>query len=320
MVLELGAGGRATRPSRPASPPGRSTRPQPPANSVSPLNRRPSSSASRQTEPSVWPGRVEDAQADLAEPDLAALGQLDRRHGRRDLERRAERLRDRSSRSRSSGWTAISAPVCAATAALSPMWSQWPWVETISLSVQSRAASSSAIQASDGIAVSIAIASRDPRVGEDVDVGRDRPDDPAEALHQRGRRARQAASRASRACSRRSGRSSCWPCPRSAARRRSASVPAIVDVGGPVHRSSRRPSPSRGPSRASRRPRCPGAWPWALITAWSGGVQLGDLHVDVEPGADEADADLGRRLEVGVVDDLDRSRRPGRTGRPGSGR
>src|SRR6187399_2047714 len=40
------------------------------------------------------------------------------------------------------------------------MWSQWPCVETISLSVQSRAASSSAIHASDGIAVSMAIASR----------------------------------------------------------------------------------------------------------------------------------------------------------------
>ena len=40
------------------------------------------------------------------------------------------------------------------------MWSQCPWVETISLSVQSRAASSSAIQARLGVAVSIAIASR----------------------------------------------------------------------------------------------------------------------------------------------------------------
>ena len=55
----------------------------------------------------------------------------------------------------------MSAPVCAATAALSPMWSQWPWVLTISLSVQSRWSSASAIQASDGVAVSIAIASRD---------------------------------------------------------------------------------------------------------------------------------------------------------------
>ena len=55
----------------------------------------------------------------------------------------------------------MSAPVCSATAALSPMWSQWPCVLTISLSVQSRSASAPAIQASDGVAVSIAIASRD---------------------------------------------------------------------------------------------------------------------------------------------------------------
>ncbi len=54
----------------------------------------------------------------------------------------------------------MSAPVCAATAALSPMWSQWPWVETISLSVQARSASSAAIQSRHGMAVSIAIASR----------------------------------------------------------------------------------------------------------------------------------------------------------------
>ena len=53
----------------------------------------------------------------------------------------------------------MSAPVWAATAALSPMWSQWPCVETINLSVQPRSASSSAIQANDGMAVSIAIAS-----------------------------------------------------------------------------------------------------------------------------------------------------------------
>ena len=40
-------------------------------------------------------GRVEDAQADLAERDDAALGQLDGRDRRRDLERRVERLRVR---------------------------------------------------------------------------------------------------------------------------------------------------------------------------------------------------------------------------------
>src|SRR6266508_3557589 len=39
------------------------------------------------------------------------------------------------------------------------MWSQWPWVVTIRRRVHSRAASSPAIQARHGVAVSIAIAS-----------------------------------------------------------------------------------------------------------------------------------------------------------------
>ena len=64
----------------------------------------------------------------------------------------------------------------------------------------------------------------------------------------------------------------------------------------------------------------PGAWPWALITRPLRRLLLGHLHVHDEAGADEADADLRRRLEVGGVDDLDLSRRPARTGRPGSGR
>ncbi len=84
----------ASRPSDAAitssSPPGRSVRPQPPANSVSPLNSRPSSADRRQTDPGVWPGRVEHLQADLAETDLAALRQLDGRHRGHDLERRRD--------------------------------------------------------------------------------------------------------------------------------------------------------------------------------------------------------------------------------------
>ena len=36
--------------------------------------------------------RVQHAEPDLAEPDLAALGQLDRGYGRRDLERRPQWL------------------------------------------------------------------------------------------------------------------------------------------------------------------------------------------------------------------------------------
>ena len=78
------------------SPPGRSTRPQPPANRVSPLKSRPSSSASRQTEPSVWPGVCRTRRRISPNRTIAALGQLDRRHGRRDLERRADGLRVRA--------------------------------------------------------------------------------------------------------------------------------------------------------------------------------------------------------------------------------
>ena len=125
------------------------------------------------------PGRVQDPEPDLAEPDQPALGQLDGRHRRHDLERRPDRLAGvRGGRGRPGG-RRCRRPCGRRRAALSPMWSQWPWVETMSLSVQSRAASSSAIQASDGVAVSIAIASRVARIGEDVDVGRDGPDDPA---------------------------------------------------------------------------------------------------------------------------------------------
>jgi len=65
-----------------------------------------------------------------------------------------------SRRWRSAGCTAIGAPVCAATAALSPMWSQCPWVLTISLRVQPRSSSAPVIQGRDGVAVSMAIASR----------------------------------------------------------------------------------------------------------------------------------------------------------------
>ena len=84
---------------------------------MSPLNSRPSSSASRQTEPSVWPGVCSTPQADLAEPDLAALGQLHGRDRRRDLERGDRAARAGGAGGASAGWTAMSAPVCAATAA-----------------------------------------------------------------------------------------------------------------------------------------------------------------------------------------------------------
>ena len=64
----------------------------------------------------------------------------------------------------------------------------------------------------------------------------------------------------------------------------------------------------------------PGAWPWALMTRPVRRLHLGELHVHDEPGADEPDADLGRRLEMGVVDDLDRLDARTALTRPGSGR
>ncbi len=68
----------------------------------------------------------------------------------------------------------MSAPVAALTAALSPMWSQWRWVETMSLSVQPRSASWPVSQATHGVAVSMAIASRlasSPRIQTLVATG-----------------------------------------------------------------------------------------------------------------------------------------------------
>ena len=84
-----------------------------------------------------------------------------------------------------------------------------------------------------------------------------------------------------------------------------ASVPAMLTSAS---QSMRVPpaSPSDRRIWAVASTALPGAWPWALIVAASGRGHLGELHVDHEPGADEADADLGRGLEMRVVDDLDR--------------
>ena len=95
-----------------------------------------------------------------------------------------------------------------------------------------------------------------------------------------------------------------------------ARVPGDVDVGVPVHDGRavgavRQAHLGGGVDGAARRlavrlDRGPVGW-----------LLLRELHVDHEPGADEPDPDLGRRLEVGRVDDLDASRRRVRTGRPG---
>ena len=143
-----------------AEPPGRSTRPNEPANSVSPLYRRPASRVEQADRALGVAGRVQDPQPDGPEPDLAALGELDGGHRRRDLERRPQRLAGRSAGRHRADGRRSGRPCARRPAALSPMWSQWPWVQTISLSVQSRASSSPATHSSDGIAVSIAMASR----------------------------------------------------------------------------------------------------------------------------------------------------------------
>ena len=49
-----------------------------------------------------------------------------------------------------------------------------------------------------------------------------------------------------------------------------ASVPGDQDVGRPVHRRRALGAARRAPCSPSRRPRDPGAWPWALSTARSG--------------------------------------------------
>ena len=75
------------------SPPGRSTLPHPPANKVSPLKRSPSSSASRQTEPSVCPGvwrtRRRISPNRMSPPSASSTAGTDGD----DLERRPHRLR-----------------------------------------------------------------------------------------------------------------------------------------------------------------------------------------------------------------------------------
>ena len=132
--------GPAIRPSAPGEPPGRSTLPQPLAKSVSPLKRRPSSADHRQTDPSVWPGvwrtvrRISPKRISPPSASSTAGTQGGISNG-------AQSGCGSVSRSASSGWTAIGAPVCSAIAALSPKWSQWPWVVTMSFSVQSRSAS-----------------------------------------------------------------------------------------------------------------------------------------------------------------------------------
>ena len=161
-VLEVAPAARATPRSRRRSHPGGRPGPSRRRTACRRCRARRRRHRAGTREPGVWPGVWRTRRRIDAEADLAALGQLDRGHRRHELERRREHRggSTRASRGRPGGRR--SRRRCrAATAALSPMWSQWPWVLTISLRVQPRCSSASAIQASDGVAVSIAIASRD---------------------------------------------------------------------------------------------------------------------------------------------------------------
>ena len=208
-------------------------------------------------------GRVEDREADLAEPDLAALREVDRGDAGRDLERRPERLRvrepvgvQRVDRDRGAG-------VRRRRAAFSPKWSQWPWVVTMSFSVQPRSASSSEIQASDGIAVSIAMASRVRasasrwtfvRAGPTTRVRRS--NQPSATIFARMQ-------------------SKVWPIILLAVPS-TIRAPTLASI--PLRLTSAAQSivvvPGSGPSTRFIRPRAstalPGAWPWALMIAMSG--------------------------------------------------
>ena len=129
--------GRSTRPSPPGRRPGRSTRPQPPVNRVSPLRGSPGRARRDRPSPPCDPGcgapRTGPRRSGPCRPRPARRPARTAGSGTG-----AHRGCGSTRRWRSSGWTAIGAPVCSATAALSPMWSQWPWVETMSLSVQVR--------------------------------------------------------------------------------------------------------------------------------------------------------------------------------------
>ena len=103
--------------------------------------------------------RVQDPQAEVAEPDDAALGQVHGRHRRHDLERRPDRLRVRQPITIEGVDGDLGARVLGddrVVADVVPV----PVRGDDELQGPCRAASSSAIQASDGVAVSMAMASR----------------------------------------------------------------------------------------------------------------------------------------------------------------
>ena len=256
----------------PRAPPGRSTRPSRRANSVSPLNSRPVVLVEQADRALGVARRVQDLEADRAEPDLAALRQLHGGHGRRDLERRRERLRvqepvrvqrmdgDLGAGVRlDRGVVADVVPV--AVRADDQLERPAPLRERAADPVQARDRGVDR----DRLAA--------PLVGEDMDVGRDRADDagcsaPSDRSSRSAEASRRPASSFGLGCSRRSGRSSCSPCPRSSARR-PGERPRDRDVRRPVHRRRALGRPGQGHLAVASTAE-PGAWPWALRIARSG--------------------------------------------------
>src|SRR6478735_9863041 len=190
----------------------------------------------------------------------------------------------------------------------------------MSLSVQSRAASSSAIQARDGVAVSMAIASfvvASARMWTFVAAGpttrvmcsmtvsvagrRSSANRPGPVLVQKSGlgRLELGLHALERLADHLVGRALDHPRADACERARQ------VDVRDPVH---------DGPAVAvigqlHARVRVDGAAGRLAVRLDDraiGRFELRELHVDVEPGADEPDSDLGRGLEMRVVDDLDR--------------
>src|SRR6266566_2739482 len=164
----------------------------------------------------------------------------------------------------------------------------------MSFNVQSRAVSSSAIQASDGVAVSMAIASRvrgSARTCTLVATG------PTTRLRRSTSGLELGFDAVERLADHLVRRTLDQAGPNACKR------PADQHVGRPVHD---RPA-GRSILEGHRRGCVDGAagrLAAGLDDCPARLVSLGDVHVDVEPGTDEANSNLGFCLEMGLVDNL----------------
>src|SRR5690242_2542790 len=171
----------------------------------------------------------------------------------------------------------------------------------MSLSVQSRAASSSAIHARDGIAVSMAIASPDrgsARMWTLVPTG-------PTTFEMRSMNEQASRSRLELDLHAVEGLADhLVGGPLDQPGTHAGQRPGQVHVGIPVHDRRARVSVGQVHLRG-RVHSAAGRLAVGLDRGPVGRLLLGELHVDVEPRVDEPDPDLRRRLEMGRVDDLD---------------